>query len=488
MSKRLTVAIAIVFVLLTVFIFSVVITERINTQQLKEGHYYGGPQDVRKNIPGSEWEEIIGNKAEDEQENELDNSFLDDQESAHGNPIENALQNKPEGNYIIPPTDAKAYSYQESKVRFWIVRFAWSFLVPAFFIFSGYAADLMKWLERRFKRYVLVVIMFFILYSLIEFIIYLPLNYLGGYARAHEYGLSNQGFTSWLINLAKSFVVDTIGGAIIIWIPFLLIKKYPRRWWLYTGMLTIPVLIIATYISPIFIEPMFNKYTKINDTELEQKIQELVSKTTIGECQVFQVDKSTETKEMNAYMTGIFNTKRIVLWDTTIAQMEHKEVLSVVAHEMGHYLMGHIWKSIVLGGLLSILGLYFVNKIALWVLKGSNGTFGFQKLWNPAALPLLIIVINLVMFVLNPFINAYSRYIEKEADRFELELVQDNAATLSSTVKLYSGSLTLPRPGLVYKLWNYDHPTYEERVKLASTYKPWEENGKLKYEKYIILK
>src|SRR5699024_4678252 len=128
---------------------------------------------------------------------------------------------------------------------------------------------------------------------------------------------------------------------------------------------------------------------------------------------------------MNAYMTGVFKSKRIVLWDTTINNLEKEEVLSITAHEIGHYVKGHIWKGIILGGLFTILLLFLLNKTTLWILNNSKGHFGFTKLYDIASIPLLILVLNFYLFLSSPIINGYSRHIEWDADRFELELARN---------------------------------------------------------------
>lgn len=383
----------------------------------------------------------------------------------------------------MPSQDA--FNLQKSKVTTWLIRLFLGFVVPAFFLFSRLSANIRNWARRKAKRWTLIIILYFIIYSIIETLIYLPLDIYTSFLRMHQYGLSNQNFTQWFIETIKSFTVNTIIFAAIIWVPFLIIRKSPKRWWLYLALVSIPYMLFLSFIQPIVIDPMFNQYKQIEDSELSVKIDELLSRTNIENCQVLQVDKSKETNQMNAYMTGVFNTKRIVLWDTTINYLNVNEILGVVAHEMGHYLMGHIWKSIVFGGLANILLLYFVYRICNWFLNKSKGKYGFYKLSDVAAYPLILLAINIMLFIAAPISNAYSRNMELEADRFELELTQNNFATATGTVKLHQQSLAMPEPGLVYMLCTYDHPTYKSRIDFANEYKPWTTNQPLKYHKYM---
>lgn len=379
----------------------------------------------------------------------------------------------------------EAFDFQKSKVTTWLIRLFLSFVVPSLFIFSKLSASISAWASKRAKRWVMVIVLYFLAYSVIELLIYLPLDIYTGFVRMHQYGLSNQTFSQWFADMVKSFVVNTVLFAAIIWIPFLIIKKSPRRWWLYVGLLTVPYLLFASYMQPVVIDPLFNEFKQIEDTQLSSKIDDLLGKTYIENCEVLQVDKSKETNMMNAYMTGVFNTKRIVIWDTTINYLNYDEVLGIVAHEMGHYLMGHIWKSILMGGLGSILVLYLVYRMCNWFLKKSKGRYGFSKLSEVAAFPLIMLMINFMLFVTAPISNAYSRSMELEADRFEIELTKNNFATATSTVKLHQQSLTMPEPGKIYMLWTYSHPTYKSRVDFANEYKPWEEGQPLKYKKFI---
>ncbi|EGD48029.1 Ste24 endopeptidase [Ruminiclostridium papyrosolvens DSM 2782] len=385
---------------------------------------------------------------------------------------------------VTMPTQA-AFNFQKSKVTTWLIRLFLSFAVPAFFIFSKLSIHIRNWAAGRARRWISIIILYFIVYSVIETLIYLPLDIYTGFFRMHQYGLSNQTFVQWLTDTIKNFIVNTVLTGAIIWVPFLIIKKSPKRWWLYIALISIPYLFIVSYIQPVVIDPIFNHYKPVEDSQLALKIEDLLHKTPIGDCQVYQVDKSKETNQMNAYMTGVFNTKRIVLWDTTINYLDTDEVLGVTAHEMGHYLMGHVWKSIVFGGLGSILILYLIYRLMGYILRKAKGRLGFGKVSDIAAFPLIILLINMMMFFTAPITNAYSRSMETEADRFELELTRNNFATATATVKLHQQSLTMPEPGSVYMLWTYDHPTFKSRVDFANNYRPWENGQPLKYQKFI---
>src|SRR5699024_4700200 len=204
-------------------------------------------------------------------------------------------------------------------------------------------------------KFFLMVAIYVIIFTIIDLLISLPISYYSGFVVKHRFGLSNQTIGRWLELIFKNFILNLVVSIAVTWIPFYIMYKSPNRWWLYLGLLSFPVILFVTFISPMYIDPLFHKYTSIEDKELEKNIRELLIKADVGDAEVYQVDMSQDTKLMNAYMTGVFKSKRIVLWDTTINNLEKEEVLSITAHEIGHYVKGHIWKGIILGGLFTIL-------------------------------------------------------------------------------------------------------------------------------------
>jgi STE24 endopeptidase len=378
-----------------------------------------------------------------------------------------------------------ALKYQKDKVDLWILNLAWGGIIPFIFLFTGLSSNIRNFAQSHMKIFFISAFFYFAIYYALNFILSFPLEYYGGFFLKHSYGLSNQAFIKWFSDSIKGFLISALFGGFAFSVCFLIVRGSRDYWWLYVGMLTIPILFFVTFLSPLFIDPIFNKYESIGNPKMEAKINDELKAAGIEECKVFKVNKSVDTNEMNAYMTGVLSSKRIVLWDTTINNLSEAETLSVSAHETGHYVLGHVWKAILLGGVLNIIILFFINRTALWAIAKSNGVWGFNSLGDAASLPLLILIINLYVFIITPGINVYSRYTEKEADRFEIELTKDNKAAASSILKLHQGSLILPSPGIAYKLWNYSHPTLQERLDFANSYSPWKEGKPLKYEKYF---
>ena len=210
--------------------------------------------------------------------------------------------------------------------------------------------------------------------------------------------------------------------------PYLLLRKSPTRWWLYSALALVPFIIVGNLIAPIWIAPLFNRFGPMQDKALEARILALADRAGIEGGRVFEVEKSVDTKTLNAYVAGVFNTKRIVLWDTIITRMGERELLFVMGHEMAHFVLGHTWQLIVLNTVLLIGSFYAAYRMADAVLRRFGDRFGFTRMDDIASLPLLLLLVSVFSLVVTPAILAVTRHMEHEADRFGLEITQTTTA------------------------------------------------------------
>jgi len=389
------------------------------------------------------------------------------------------------GPVAVPVPSEKAMDYYNSGNVLWVVDILWGILIPALILFTGFSAKIRNWAQKIGKKWFLVIGIYFIFFSLITFVIGLPLSYYEEFVRQHAYDLSNQTFGKWVGDSFKSLMVGCITGFLFLWLPYLALKKSPKRWWLYVGIGTIPFLFIMIIIAPIWIAPLFNDFGPMKDKVLEQKILALADKAGIEGSKVFEVNKSVDTKQVNAYVTGFMDTKRIVLWDTIIEKMNEKELLFVMGHEMGHYVLGHVWKTVFFFSFLMLVSLYLAYRLADRLISKYKTRFGFDHLSDIASLPLLLILISVFILVITPIANWYSRSHEHDADIFGLEITRSNHNAATAFVKLQQENLSNPRPGLLFKLWRADHPVLGDRIDFCNEYKPWDKNGKLEFEEYF---
>ncbi|NLJ77870.1 MAG: M48 family metallopeptidase [Tissierellia bacterium] len=363
-----------------------------------------------------------------------------------------------------PGIPEKAYNYRKASLNIWAVNLVLKFLFPLLLLITGLSNRIGIFARGSGRSLFWTGFIYVVIFSIIDLLIALPIDFYGGFILRHRYGFSNQSLFRWLEIVFKNFIINGLVFSLLIWFPYYLIFRSPNRWWLYLGLLAIPAIAFVTFISPMYVDPIFNRYTSIEDDELGREIKVLLKRAGVEGADIYRVDKSRDTKLMNAYMTGVFKSKRIVLWDTTMDKLDRDEVLSITAHEIGHYVRGHIWRGIVLGGLLSIALMYLVHRTSGLILKRSNGAFGFRKLYDIASIPLLILMLNLYMFLASPIINFGSRQMEREADAYEIGLTENKEAAISSLDKLYRESLSLPRPSTIFKIWYHSHPTPEERI------------------------
>src|SRR5215831_11748308 len=246
----------------------------------------------------------------------------------------------------VPEPSEKALSYYRSGIVLWVVNVLWGLLIPALFLFTGFSARIRDWAKSIGRWWFFVIGLYFAIFMIINFVIDLPLSYYQGFVRQHAYGLSNQTLGKWFGDEIKGLLIGIVVGFLFLWVPYVLLKKSPRRWWFYLGLLAIPFLFLVILVQPIWIDPLFNKFGPMKNKELETKILALAERAGIEGGRVYEVAKSEDTNTVDAYVTGFSGTKRIVLWDTTLAKLNEDEILFVMGHEMGHYVMGHVWKGI----------------------------------------------------------------------------------------------------------------------------------------------
>jgi STE24 endopeptidase len=372
----------------------------------------------------------------------------------------------------VPEPSAAALEYYQSGNRLWILNRIWAILLPGLVAFSGFSARLRALVARLGRMWFVTVGLYVVLYLALVFVVDLPLAYYEGYIRLHAYGLSNQTLGKWFGDSVIQLGISMAVGFALAWVPYVLLSRSPKRWWLYTAMLSIPFLFAVMLVKPIWVDPLFNRFGPMHDPVLEQKILAQAKQAGIDAARVFEVEKSVDTKAVNAYVTGVFSTKRIVLWDTLLAKLDTREVLHVMGHEMGHYVLGHVVRSILLSAVLTLLGLFLVDWAGRMLVGRYGARLGFDRLSDVASVPLLLMLLEVALFFLTPVALAYSRSQEREADQYALDLIHDGHSGAQSFAKLMQTNLSNPRPGPIYTFFRSSHPSIGERIDLCNSYRP----------------
>lgn len=382
----------------------------------------------------------------------------------------------------VPEASALAVRYHRSGNALWAAGTLLELLLPAALLFTGTSARVRRAAERlaRGRRFVTIAL-YAVAYVLIQAVIFLPFGWYVGYVRQHAYGLSTETAAAWLGDWAKAIAISALVLGLLLWIPYRLLRVSPRRWWLWTGLLTAPLTVLALVVVPVYVAPLFDDYGRMRDVALERRIARLAARAGIPDSRIYEVRKSAETRQVNAYVTGFGGTKRIVLWDTLVDRLRPDEVEFVVGHEIGHFVLRHNLTFIVAATLLATLSLWVVHRVAGWLIARCRERFGFDRLDDVASLPLLALVGGVVMLATTPAGLALSRSQEREADRFGLEITRDNSAAGRAFVRLQEDNLAVPRTGLLFRLWRGSHPDLADRIEFANRYRPWLQNRPLRY-------
>lgn len=307
-----------------------------------------------------------------------------------------------------------------------------------------------------------------------------------------QYEQSVQGWGSWYWDWAKGEMLSVVFGLVAGGILFAAIRRRPRTWWLHFWAASIPLVVFVVFISPWVLDPMFNTFHPLAEkhADLVESIEKLTERARmpIPPERMFLMEASQKTNGINAYVTGIGASKRIVVWDNTINKMAPDEVLFIVGHEMGHYALGHVTQGITFALAGILLALYVSFRALRWLLKACGERWGVRGQQDWAALAVLLLIGNVVGFFAEPIGNGFSRRIEHQADVYGLEVIHGivpNANETAAHAFQTMGELDLadPNPSRFITIWLYNHPPLADRLEFAHNYDPWDKGEQPKYVK-----
>ncbi|WP_246589100.1 M48 family metallopeptidase [Desertibacillus haloalkaliphilus] len=301
------------------------------------------------------------------------------------------------------------------------------------------------------------------LLSLITWALTFPLKWYN-YQLAKEYQVSTQLFSDWFREELISFWVGVILLTIMVVVIYQLMKVSKKRWWFYTWLLSIPFTLVMMYMQPVVIDPLYNDFYPIQDQQLEQQILQLAADADIAADRVYEVNMSEKTNALNAYVTGIGDHLRIVLWDTTLEVMSEEAVLFVMAHEIGHFVLNHLPLLVVGSIVLSFFGLYLGYRLLNWSVKRFGERLGITTPSDIATVPILLLIFSLLSFAVSPFSNLVSREYEYQADSYAIEMTGDPEAAIDAFQQLTIAGLSDVSPPTLVKWFRYTHPPMIERI------------------------
>lgn len=359
----------------------------------------------------------------------------------------------------------QAKKYEKIKLIVNITESVFSFVLLILFLWFGYSKRLELFAYGYTSNPYIALVIYGLIIGLVSSIVSFPIDYAFGYRLEHKFGLSNLTFGKWLIEKAKAAMVGSIIAAPIAFLFYWLISNY-ELWWLYLACIVWVYSILLAQIAPVFIFPLFYKFTPIDNEELKSKLMALCDKAGFKVSGIYKFDMSKTTKKANAAFTGLGKTKRIILGDTLLETFTEKEIETVFAHELGHYKRGHIVKNILISLFGTFLGLFVMSQIYIKLLP----VFGFSQPWEIGALPLLAVIAAVYSFFTSPLSAGISRKFEFEADRYAIDTTRDPLALESTMKKLAVQNLANDEPNRLVEFWTYSHPSIKRRIEAAGNY------------------
>jgi STE24 endopeptidase len=378
-----------------------------------------------------------------------------------------ALVDNPLGE--IPPDDPKMESYSHGNYVLYLVDSLWNAGLLAIIVFSGFGGTLLEWAGKWTRSPNLKVAAYAVLFGLVTFVGGFPLTAYASYVREKTYGFANQTFAAWLGDRGKGLLVALVLQAIFLVILYAAIRRLGRRWWVAGSILAVLFAILVVAIAPVFIAPLFNRFEPLKDASLRADILEMARREGIPAREVYQVDASRQSGHNNAYVAGILGTQRIVLYDTLLKQFTPREIKAVMGHEMGHYVLNHVWKTVAFLALVIVAGFFLVDRVSRRVIE-RRPELGIAALSEPSSLPLISLVLSVFLFIAGPAIATFSRAQEHQADLFGLAVTRDPVAAASAFLKFGRLDLDEYHVDPFIETLLYSHPSLANRVRTAQDY------------------
>ena len=363
----------------------------------------------------------------------------------------------------------KAIEYQKAKNTVYFADQGYTVVFLVLFLFLGISAYLRRQVEKITKKRFWVVAFYSILFFLILFIFGFPTNYYG-FSLEQKYELSNQTFFQWFGEELLSLLVGVIIALILVEGIYLALMRAPRTWWIYVSGFFIIFTVVLVNLAPILIMPLFNVYTPLPEGELRDRLVRLSHKANVEVEDIFTMDMSKQTKKANAMFTGLGNTKRIVLGDNLINEFTADEIEVVIAHEMGHNLKHHIWWGILFSAILLGIGFLIIHLIGPRIITRFRNRLKIENMADVAGLPLILLIFVIYGIITMPIGPAFSRQMERQADKFALDMTYNKEAFISTMDKLAYINLADPDPSPTIEFLLYDHPPISKRIKFAEEY------------------
>jgi STE24 endopeptidase len=366
---------------------------------------------------------------------------------------------------LDPEIQKRAKAYARINRRLMLLDLIITGIYMLVWLLFGWSEALKTWLLGFTTNDWLLIFLYMLVIGGIIYLINIPLSYYQGYTLPHRYDLSTQNLKGWITDQVKEILVVGVFGMIVIEIIYVILRAYPLLWWLWVAVILLVFNVILANLAPTLIMPLFNKFIPLSDehAELAERLLQLARRSGTYVKGVFKFDMSKRTKQANAGLTGLGNTRRIILGDTLLNEFTTDEIETVMAHELGHQVNKDIPLGIMFGSITTLVGLYLASLGLNWGVRA----FGFSGAADIAAFPLILIVLGVYGLVTMPLENGFSRWRERRADHYSLSLTHNGIAYASALKRLANQNLSDAEPEAWVEWLLYSHPALGKRIKMA---------------------
>jgi len=375
------------------------------------------------------------------------------------------------------PADKTARSDAYFEGGYWMI--LWDFLygaVVALLLLNLRWSARMRDLAERFTRFKPVqTFVYWLQYLVLTTILVFPLTVYEDYFREHKYGLATQTFGPWMEDQVKDLGVGLVLGGLLTMLLFGVVRRLPRTWWIWGAAVTAVFFIFTVLISPVYIVPIFNKVTRLDDPKIVDPILSMARANGIPAKDVYEIDASRQTTRISANVSGFANTMRITLNDNLLRRGSPEEIQAVMGHEMGHYVMHHIYNGIMFLSIMIVLAFVYLRWALDWALQRWSEKWQIRGVGDTAVLPLVVLLVAIFGFVVTPVMNTFTRTQEYEADMYGLNTSRQPDGEAQADIHL--GEYRKMNPGPIEEFIFFDHPSGRNRIYAAMRWKA--ENLKL---------
>jgi STE24 endopeptidase len=399
--------------------------------------------------------------------------------------VQGMTQNKEQGRitaYTLPPDrDKKARAISKVRLRMLIVNLIYGIVVLLVILRWKLAPKFRDVAEKASSRRFLQALIFVPLIGLTMDVLSLPTGIYENWID-RVYGLSVQGWASWFWDWTKGELIGMVLGTLVVWLLYAVIRKFPKYWWLVFWFACLPIIVLMIFLQPLVIDPMFHKFEslQVKNPVLTAELQKMVKRAgqDIPPERMFWMGAGEKTTTLNAYVTGFGASKRIVVWDTTIAKMSTSQIVFVAGHEMGHYVLNHILKGFAFAAVGLLIVFYIGYRLIGWVLAKWGTQWEIREVGDWASYPALLLLLSLIATVAGPIGSTFSRYQEHQADQYGLEvthgLTPDSGQVAAQAFNVLGDvDLADPEPSPLRVFLFYSHPAIPDRIEYSLSYNPW---------------